>query len=148
MSIISLERLAPEELVASSARAVTRRRLFRTTGSMALGAAMTTAFLGRPGPADAQCTSAAPCGPAPLCGCSRCNDGYNWQCDGAEAETDPALWGSGSQPCNPNYSNCWDSGSTHCCDCCAYFPTCRSGALCFNCGPGNWYKCICRQGVC
>lgn len=148
MNVVQAPRSASERLVAASARALTRRRLIGNVGSTALGAAMVTAFVGRAELAEAQCASASPCGPAPMCGCSRCNNGYDWQCDGGEPETTPARWGSGSQPCSPSYGNCWPAGSINCCDCCAKNPTCTSGARCTSCGSGSWYKCICRQGVC
>ena len=140
--------LSPDTIVAATAKGLSRRRMLGNAGSVALGAALFTALGAKSDVAEAQCASAYPCGPAPMCGCDRCNDGYSWQCDGAEPNTDPARWGPGSQPCSPSYGNCWMSGSIHCCDCCAYFPTCRTGALCYNCGAGNWYKCICREGAC
>jgi len=135
-------------IVEATARGLTRRKLLRNAGGVALGTSLATALVLR-GPEPAYgCASSSPCGPAPLCGCTRCNDGYNWQCDGAEDNTDPARWGSGSQPCSPSYGNCWNEGGYHCCDCCARDAGCTTGSSCYSCGSGTWHKCICREGVC
>jgi hypothetical protein len=139
-----------EALVAASARGLTRRRMFRNAGGVALGAAVATAYF-RPGGAEAQCGNPpGACGPAPLCGCSRCNAGPNDQCDVAEARVEKARWGSGAQPCirRDGRVNCWQEGSIWCCDCCVRNAGCQV-TRCTSGGPcgSNWWKCICKTGA-
>lgn len=143
-----LEKLSPDHLAEAAARGVTRRRAFRNAGGVALGAAMTTAYLGTRSDVVAQCSYSSVCGPAPLCGASRCN-GYLCV---PSSNTRWAHWEGGATYCSGNagVDNCWDacSGGTRylCCDCCAHNPTCTTGASCSasSCGSGGWRKCICR----
>jgi hypothetical protein len=146
--------LSPESLAAATARVMTRRRLLRNAGGVALGAALTTAYLGTRPEAKAACTTSSVCGPSPLCGSFRC-DGYH--CDVIANETLWAKWGPGEQPCSVDsgVDNCWDvcspAGKEHrCCDCCAKDPGCTTGAACTHntlCPSGNWRKCICRAQI-
>lgn len=142
-------RLSPDDLVATTARGITRRRVLRNAGGFALGAAVTTAYIGGGSEVLAQCTSASPCGPSPLCGPSRCS---GFHCVPSSV-TKWAVWGSGPQPCdNGGSRNCWASPCTNhriysCCDCCAHNPTCTTGASCTGCGSSGWRKCICRQAT-
>jgi hypothetical protein len=133
----------------ATARGLTRRRLLRNVGGMALGATVATAYAGRRPAAASHCAASSysgPCGPAPLCGSSRC-DGGGSSCNAANGVTF-ARWESGQAPCDkPDgslYRNCWCEGSTRCCDCCVYHPGCRD-YRCIGtwCGADDW-KCICR----
>ncbi len=139
-------RLSPEAIVDRAARGLTRRRMLRNAGGLALGAAMTTAYVGtRPDIAEA-CTFSDICGPAPLCGPGRCSD---WYCV-VSAETRYAKYQQGDAPCaDSSVTNCWPVCSPGgyrylCCDCCAKNPSCTAGAACYNCGSSGWRKCICR----
>jgi hypothetical protein len=138
----------PTALTASAAKGLTRRRMLGNAGSLALGATVATAYIGRPEDAIA-CNSSAPCGPSPLCGGSRCDAGDNYQCDYDEPYIQKAVWGSGAQPCShqPGTAvNCWSASGTWCCDCCVYQPGCQVTRCSLNniCTQLGWFKCICN----
>jgi len=146
-----MERFRPEELAASAARGLTRRRLLRSAGGAALGAAVATAYVERASDAVAACSYSNVCGPSPLCGGQRCD---SWKCEASRADTSWTVYGSGSQPCSgtDGVDNCWESGCYNgqiwrCCDCCARDAECTTGASCYSCGAGTWNKCICRGPV-
>ena len=140
-----------DRLVVASARGLTRRRLFRNAGGVALGATVATAYIGTGSSSANHCSAssyAGPCGPAPLCASSRCS-GSGWTCSAAAGST-YAKWQSGTAPCDhPDgslYQNCWchGSGDIFCCDCCVYHPGCRDYRCVGTwCGADDW-KCICR----
>lgn len=137
---------SPERLAAAAARGLTRRRFMRRAGSVALGATVATAYVGRaPDDVKAVCTSPSPCYGAPRCGSFRCN---SWYCDAARADTNWSCYGGGRCCGNSGVNNCWDHPPTRtrCCDCCAYNPSCKTGAPCSSCGSSGWYTCICLGG--
>jgi hypothetical protein len=160
----SLGALAPEAVVAASAKGLTRRRMLGNAGSLGLGAALSAAYFGRSDPAIASHLgdhNPGRCGPSPVCGCGRCNWGSNAQCDAVQDGIGYTHdWVHGSANCSSScaggpYSgcrnNCWPEGpaSYWCCDCCVH----NAGARfdhCWNCGwdQNNWWKCICEQDAC
>lgn len=139
----------PERMVAAAARGLTRRRLLRDASSAALGAAVTTAYLGRDSEVAAACTFSNICTPSPLCGDFRCS---GFSCN-VSSETKWAHWEGGTAPCSGNsgVDNCWDKcippNNFRCCDCCARNAGCTQGSTCFGCGSGTWHKCICRARI-
>lgn len=140
--------LSPDRLVRASATGLTRRRMFRNAGGMALGATVLAGTLGRVEDADA-CTNhpAGPCDGAPICGADRCDSGENYQCDYHEAGTDKSTYFYGQCNESPGLHNCWDESGARCCDCCAHNPGCTAGPACASvglCPASNVYMCICR----
>lgn len=134
----------PERLVHGAARGMTRRRLLRRAGSVALGAAVTTAYLGRGGSEVAvACTNPSPCFGAPLCGGHRCN-GY--LCRSGRADTNYMCYAAYRCCGNAGVDNCWEHTQTRtrCCDCCALNAGCTTGGRCSGCGGGVWHACICK----
>lgn len=148
----TMRRLSPEAVVATSARGLTRRRLLGNLGGVGFGAALATASVARsPGVAHAGHIgdyNAGACGPAPVCACWRCNDGYNYQCDGAETGVGYAYYRHGESWCTSpsGTSNCWSEGGYWCCDCCAHDAGVKVDR-CTGCGT-NWWKCICEGAAC
>jgi hypothetical protein len=143
--------LLPDRLVAAAARGMTRRRALRNSGGVALGAAVATAYLGRGSDVAAACTWSTVCGPAPLCGGTRCN---GFRCDIGRADTWWAHYEGGAAPCSGTngVNNCWETGCVNhqiwrCCDCCAKNAGCTSGDTCFDCPAGTWHKCICHSVI-
>lgn len=135
---------SPERLVTASAKGMTRRRFMRRAGTTALGAAVTTAYLGRRSDEAKACANPAPCYGAPRCGGHRCN---GFQCDAARADTNWSCYGGGQCCGNAGYDNCWEApGRIRCCDCCAHNAECTTGAPCSGCGSSNWHTCICLGG--
>ena len=141
--------LSPERLVVASAKGLTRRRMFRNVGSLGLGAGMATVYFGRTEAAEAQCSTdpAGACHGAPICGSFRCDSGDQGQCDVHESGTDKSSYGTAECREADGSYNCWCEGSTACCDCCAYQPSCTAGAVCAHNGncSGAVYMCICRS---
>jgi hypothetical protein len=139
--------LSPESVAAATARLVSRRRLLRNAGTVALGTAMTTAYFGmRPEVAQA-CTFSSVCGPSPLCGPSRCS-GYS-----CVPSTTTKWMKYGLYQCGTNANdNCWSVCRNnilwYCCDCCAKNAGCTTNAQpCTGCGSTGWTSCICRAQV-
>lgn len=165
-------REAPERLVTRTAIAITRRRLVRRGGEVALGAAMAGAFLDRlmtdPAFAEKHCfghgnidcgmdstaCEQGVCGPSPPCGDNHCRD------DGECADYQEP----GHHTRNRNYgkdycaggvtddkTNCWctclDNNTMHrCCDCCQENQPSPPGAHCMGC-PWTGWKCRCSAKV-
>jgi hypothetical protein len=137
-----------DNLVASSAAVITRRRLLRNAGTVALGTALGFGFLGRVDKAWAVGTcycpyGQGPCGPSPLC-TSNCNGA------GECGSFCRRSYNKFNCPCNttPPYDNCWTeycncgtcwAGTYRCCDCCG------SGGGGMACGCGT--ACICRSVI-
>lgn len=160
---------APQRLVALTATGITRRRLVRRAGEVALGAAMAGAFLDRVAtdPSYALtcwgqngCGSECKredCGPSPPCGDNHCRDDgecANYQ----EPRHHTRNRYYGDDQCrgevqNDFSVNCWCncfSGNVHrCCDCCQENDT-GDWRRCHNCGVNNenWYRCFCRKRLC
>jgi hypothetical protein len=132
-------------MVEGAARGITRRRLMRRAGSVALGAAVVTAYGSRTREEAIACTSPSPCYGAPLCGSHRCNGFY---CAAGRSDTNWSCYGGGRCCGNSGVDNCWEytPTRTRCCDCCAYRPSCTTGASCSGCGSSGWYTCICKGG--
>lgn len=147
--MISRAVAASDAMVARSARALTRRRMFRNAGALALGAAMGTAYVGRRPEVAEACQYSDVCGPSPACTYLQC-DGA--QCKAGQPDVNWVTWGSGSQPCQgPDEKNCWttchNGNLWRCCDCCRKNAGCDAGALCTSCGSGTWRKCSCQEKI-
>jgi len=139
-----MKRITPgqfaDSLALNAARGLTRRRVLRNAGSTAIGAALSTAYLGSgpEGTAFAMGTPTSPCGPSPLCPSGVCNGSGGCSCYGRVYAT---------YTCNPGGgSGCWTedyrSRGGHlwkCCDCCCLSGGGNSCSGCFN-----HNACICR----
>jgi hypothetical protein len=140
---------SPDTLVASAAQGLTRRRLFRNAGGLALGASVATAYLGtRPDVAQA-CTYSSVCGPSPLCGGFRCRDLYPSHCQAGRADT---RWRKyNTYTCGTDSDiNCWrvcvSGRKWECCDC-AGLNTGGCGSTVSGCGSSGWRSCICHAVI-
>lgn len=142
----------PDRLAASAARGITRRRALRNLGGAALGAAVTTAYLGtRPDIAEAICeVPRSRCGPAaesPICGSFRCRS--NSWCDAARADTAWRKYGQFYCPgTGPQcWNHCYNGVVYSCCDCAGRDAPCGT-SVSGNCGSGSpWRACICVAAV-
>lgn len=130
-------------VVASAARAMTRKRFLRNSGTVALTLAFGGAFLGKTDRAWATGTcysiGSGPCGPSPLC-TSNCNGA------GECGSFCRRQYNNFNCPCGLSTANCWTehcacgaswAGLYSCCDCCG------SGGGGSACGCGT--ACICRK---
>lgn len=156
-----------EALVARSARAMTRRRLFRRAGTAALGASLVTAYVdrslvdpafavscfGRNEECGVQCKQGL-CGPSPGCGSNHCLG--NGQCVDDNRTRHRFYEGNTCEGSNiPNKQNCWCSCSPQgkmrrCCDCCQENDT-GSSFRCLNTscpGQSYWFACVCSTVIC
>lgn len=130
-----------DSVATRSAHAVTRRRLLRNSGGMAMGAALTTAYLGQAKPESALAigTPTSPCGPSPFCPSSVCNDSAGCACYGRVYNTYSCNQGGGSgcwfEDYRPRGGHLWK-----CCDCCC---SGASGSACSGCSTHR--ACICRR---
>src|SRR5262245_55047081 len=122
--------MVADRAAVAAARGLTRRRLLRNVSGAALGATVATAYVGTRTARSSHCGAGSyegPCGPAPLCGPSRCTSG-GLSCNAANGVT-WARWESGQAPCDlPDgslYDNCWCEGGIRCCDCCVASPGCK-----------------------
>lgn len=141
-----------------AARAATRRDFLAGAGAigLAVGIGASGLLWGAPKSygADTICNVfdpnnnlAGPCGPAPLCVGSRCNDGS------CVASRSTVTWRAyGVCDCvGPGTTNCWTenccgtfSGKFRCCDCCEQD---GAGGSCCGCSVSRMKRCICRKKV-
>lgn len=141
----SVDRL--DNIVESSARGLSRRRLFRGAGEGALAGILGTAFLwGRHNVASTSAAMREACQGNPICRSTRCYDsGYCHYTDGGATS---AYRVYDSTTCSDGYGevNCWEEIVNgyrwRCCDCCMNYYT--GGPRCTTyCGTTK-YACICR----
>jgi hypothetical protein len=160
----------PERVVARTATGITRRRLLRRAGGVALGAALAAAYLDKVatdpafavtcfGHGDIHCGLACktePCGPSPKCGDNHCHaNGQCMQNDVGGSHTKGRTYEGGECTALPDVDyrgNCWCNCSggkmRRCCDCCQENDT-GADKFCWNCPWQNpWYKCHCHQDIC
>jgi hypothetical protein len=149
-----------EKLAATAAKAITRRRALRNAGTVALGAALTTAYFGtRPETVRAACHWENMCGPSPICGSFRCQGyPYEYKCK-PSTTTKWQKYGTAQCSGDAGVDNCWQvcyAGTlVWCCDCCAKNAGCtscpepgrRCARTCSGCGSSGWTTCICLRGV-
>lgn len=146
-----------DNFVASSARALTRRRFMRNSGGVALGAALATSLGPRTWMSRA---SHYPypqnhvCGPSPYCNHQTRCEGY--RCHQTN-RTSYRPYGGSRCSGTAGVENCWTicfhGDLFYCCDCCVDdYP----GANVYGNHPGfcsgcpssqTWYRCICHQRV-
>lgn len=144
----------PERLALSGARGISRRRLVRNVGGVALGTAISSAYLGRRSDiAEAFCeVPKNRCGPiaeSPVCGSFRCGNNQPSHCDAGRADT--AWRRYNNYYCPREFGGCWTnvySGTRYeCCDCAGCAAPCgQSVSGCGSCS-GTWRACIC-VGTC
>jgi hypothetical protein len=144
----------PENMVAIAAKAITRRRALRNAGTVALGAALTTAYFGtRPETTKAACTFSNICGPSPICGSTRCQSPHpnEYKCK-PSTTTKWSVYAQHKCSGDAGVKNCWSichlTSLWYCCDCCAKNAGCTTNAqVCSGCGSSGWTTCICYDFV-
>jgi hypothetical protein len=133
-----------DQLVLFAARGMTRRRLLRRTGGLALSGALGAVFLG-PAAQNAAAASRA-CGGAVVCASDRCTSLGHCR-DNTIIGVRPGgylhgdcFYSSGTQCWTEQFDCLWV-----CCDCCVNYNT--GFGACTNCG-GGYYACVCRDKRC
>jgi hypothetical protein len=141
-----------ERLAAATAKGVTRRRMLRNVGGVALGATVGSAYLGtRPDVAEA-CAYWASCGTSPRCADFRCRSaaGLTYECNAGRADTAWRNYNT-SQCGGGGPINCWtvcNSGRrVRCCDCAGQNTAGGCGFVVSGCGSGTWRSCICAAQI-
>lgn len=132
-----------DRVTETAARQVTRRRLLRNAGGVALGTTMTAAYFGLNAKPAAACDYSSVCGPSPLCPPTHCS-GYNCNTGVSTVKWQKYAQGvcgtSGDQNC---WSTCRNGNLWYCCDCCRQNASC--GSTCTGCGSSGWKTCICHD---